>query len=165
LPDVHIPDIYEALSYRESTLPFVLPGDSVQKKVYYTPLKNLPVKEVASASTARTSTHPSFMHIQKFIDAQKAKTQQTSRKIPLQPQAFAQAMQDKYNWWQSLEKVITRSSSLFSVENTSYDKQVLSVDAYSQEVNTLSQKNIQEDIYIEETYRILSDLILLTADK
>jgi carboxyl-terminal processing protease len=164
-PDVHIPDVYEALSYRESSLPHVLPGDSVQKKVYFTPLKALPVNELAKRSAARTNHHASFTHIQKFIEALKPVLQQNPRKIPLQPQAYAEAMQEKYNWWQSIEKVVNQRTSLFAVENTSYDKQVLKVDTYSQEVNSLSQKTIQDDIYIEETYRILSDLISLSPKK
>ena len=164
-PDVHIPDVYQALAYRESSLPFVLSGDSIQKKIYYTPLKPLPIKELAGRSAARVSTHPSFTHIQKFIEREKLKTRQISRTIPLQPQAFVQTMQEKYDWWQSLEKALIQSTTLFSVENTHYDKQVLSVDAYSQEVNSLSQKNIQEDIYIEETYRIVSDLITMSTTK
>ncbi|MDO1448271.1 carboxy terminal-processing peptidase [Rhodocytophaga aerolata] len=164
-PDVHIPDVYQALAYRESSLPFVLSGDSIQKKIYYTPLKPLPIKELAGRSVARVSTHPSFTHIQKFIEREKLKTRQISRTIPLQPQAFVQTMQEKYDWWQSLEKALIQSTTLFSVENTHYDKQVLSVDAYSQEVNSLSQKNIQEDIYIEETYRIVSDLISMSTTK
>jgi carboxyl-terminal processing protease len=158
-PDVPIPDIYQVLAYRESSLPFVLAGDSIQKKIYYSPQTMLPVKELASKSAARVNTHTSFMHIQKFIDLQKQKAVQNARSIPLQPQLFAQTMQEKYDWWQSLEKALTQSTSVFTVENTFYDKQVLNVDAYSQEVNSLAQKNIQEDIYIEETYRILSDLI------
>jgi carboxyl-terminal processing protease len=164
-PDVYIPDIYEAMSYRESSLPFVLPGDSIPKKIYFSPLKSLPVKELVNRSAARVTTHSSFILIQKFINVQKSKAQQASRKIPLQIPSFVEAMQEKYHWWQSLDKAISLSTGLYSVENTSYDKQVLSIDAYSQEVNLLSQKNIQEDIYIEETYRILSDLISLTANK
>jgi carboxyl-terminal processing protease len=164
-PDVHLPDIFEAISYRESSLPFVIPGDSLHKKIYYTPLKPIPVKELANRSAARISNHTSFTHIQKFIDDQKGKAGQTSRKVPLQVPTFVLAIQEKYTWWQSLDKVLTRSTNLFSVENTTYDKQVLSIDTYSQEVNALSQKNIREDIYIEETYRILSDLISLTANR
>jgi carboxyl-terminal processing protease len=32
-PDIHIPDIYEASPYRESSLPFVLSSDSTSKKI------------------------------------------------------------------------------------------------------------------------------------
>jgi hypothetical protein len=103
--------------------------------------------------------------IQKFISDQKSKERQTSREIPLQTQKFAEAMQEKYKWWQSLEKALTQSTHLFTVENTSYDNQVLNMDAFNQDINMASRKNIGEDIYIEETYLIVSDMISTLESK
>jgi hypothetical protein len=61
----------------------------------------------------------------------------------------------------SEEKTKT-AGNLFTTTNHAYELQRLQNNTYASEVNSIVVKNLQQDIYIEETFRILTDLIQYT---
>jgi hypothetical protein len=55
----------------------------------------------------------------------------------------------------------TTSTALFSVENHSQDRQLLQNNLSDKEINKAWLQNIAADIYTQETFRVLTDLIQL----
>ena len=60
-----------------------------------------------------------------------------------------------------LEGLIQRPVTIYSVFNTSWDKEIVDISAYQKELNEKSRQKIASDIYIEEAFRIINDLIEL----
>ncbi len=164
-PHIRQPDIYEAIAYREAAKPFALAADSVMKKVSFNPLKPLPIADLSQKSKARTATHPSFRAIEKMNEIQRNQVAEHTRTIPLHPAAFRTSVLETYQRWQTLQKAMKVSVSTFTVENTHYDRELIKIDSYSKEVNDGLIENIRQDIYIEEAYQIIKDLIVFTTRK
>jgi hypothetical protein len=47
----------------------------------------------------------------------------------------------------------------FKAINNAYDKKIFTVNNFSKQMNDEAIKKLQHDFYIEESYKILSDLI------
>lgn len=155
-PHIYLPDIYETLAYRESLFPFVLPHDSTTRKVYYTPLKALPVETLSQKSATRIATHTSFQLICQLSDARR-KT--SLKEISLNFASLKEMDAKEEQQWLDLQKASERKTDLFTVEVPRFNQDVMRMDTYGKEVNELIINGLQSDIYIAETYRIMQDLI------
>jgi len=164
-PDIGLPDIYAVLDYREATYPFALPSDSLNRKFYFSPLSPLPVAELTRRSAVRVGGHPSFEAIRQFTKTFADASDKTAKAIPLQPAYFTQRAAENQRRRQELEKALEQATTLYTVENTAYDRELMHMDAYGKEVNDALVQNVLSDIYITEGYQIAKDLILLQAGK
>jgi carboxyl-terminal processing protease len=160
-PDIALPDVYDALDYRESTYPFALSSDSLNRKFYFSPLAPLPVAELARRSTGRLAGHPSFGAIRRFTEVLAKAPDKTGQPILLQPAYFSQRAAENQRRQQELETALKQATTLYIVENTAYDRELMHMDAYGKEVNDALVQNVLSDIYITEAYQIAKDLILL----
>ncbi|MBC7923872.1 MAG: hypothetical protein H7Z75_22590 [Ferruginibacter sp.] len=168
-PDVYLPDLYESVNYREASLPFALPADSLTRKIVYAPLRALPTEELARRSQARVATNPSFQLIRQIADygrshpaeESKAGVNPGTRTVPLTLAHFRDRTQQRYQWWQAWVAAEKGHSNELSVQNHRFDQAVTAVDAYGKEMNDLLIGNIQRDAYVGEACRILHDLLSL----
>ena len=53
----------------------------------------------------------------------------------------------------------TTPSKIFMAQNHKDEIQLVSRDSYEKTINEVTLKNIQQDIYIEEAYQIILDLV------
>jgi carboxyl-terminal processing protease len=159
-PDIDLPDIFEALEIKEANQPNVLRADTINKKVYYTPLSPLPVAELKQKSTTRRKLNQHFVPIEKIRDELKANTQSKSITLPLDWQGFL-AWQNKFG--SSFEEISQNKAAqlTLNVDNLAADKTLLQMDAYGREINQQTLKNIQTDIYIAEAMAIIQDWLAL----
>ncbi|MDZ4794681.1 MAG: carboxy terminal-processing peptidase [Bacteroidota bacterium] len=158
-PDVKIPDAFDGLEIGERFEKYVLPADSAKRNNYYKPLAYLPVSELARRSAARISNNPEFQLIKKIIEEQKKIMQQTTRTIPLKAELF-----EKWAQEQELKTDAMRGDGTptgkYTVGNHTADKQLLT-NQYAKEGNDIWLENLADDIYIQEAFLILTDLINL----
>jgi len=160
LPDVPLPDPFYFNEYRESSLPASLPADSIVKKVVYHPFPALPTLQLAEHSADRKARNKNFIRFNQLNDSIRA-LRKTETKVILKPEIFKKEEKKSYLLAESLEKLQADSSSAYRVKNNAFEERILEMDAYSKETNQLLLKNIQKDIFIEESYHILLDLIQL----
>jgi carboxyl-terminal processing protease len=160
-PDVHLPDIFEILGYHESSMPFALPSDSINKKVYFTPLASLPVKELAEKSSGRIQSSKSFQTIQKLMSDPVVK-QKMNEDLPLSVEAFRKKAVENNLFWDALKDACEQHTILYKAENVNFDKNLIELDTYSKEINDIQIANLESDIYLEESFQILANLINLT---
>lgn len=165
-PDVLFPDAFDGLEIGERFEKFPLVSDSVKRNNYYKPLPYLPVSELVSRSAARVNAHPGFQLIKKIIEEQRKSYQTNSRTIPLKADLF-----EKWVKQQELDleamKGEGKPASMFAVENHTSDRQLMANNPYAKEINEGWLKNLADDIYIQEAFLVLADLINLqkTATK
>ena len=154
-PDVSLPDVLEYASPREADYPTALAWDQVEKKVYYKPLEPLPIGEISERSLARIESSASFQEI-KTQSLSLYKISQNAQQVVLVPAYFKQAM--------ARYKHLTVGTSLadkfvFKASFDHFDGQ--------HPISNLEQGllyNIQSDLYINETFQIVSDLIELNNE-
>ena len=159
-PDVTLPDAFDGLEIGDRLEKFALAADTVKKNNYYRPLPYLPVKELASRSAARIGASTDFQLIKKIVEEQQKMRQATTRTIPLKAELFEKWMQQQELDMKAM-KGEGKPGSQFTVENHSPDKQLLANDQYAKEMNNAWLKNLADDIYLQEAFQVLTDLINL----
>jgi carboxyl-terminal processing protease len=159
IPDIHLPDAFDALQYGERFTPDILPSDTVKRNAYYKPLSPLPVAQLSGLSNQRVNNNKNFQQLKEAIRIEKQLRSSTERVIPLKLELF-EKWADANNSSAILfgEKENT-SSKVFTAQNHKDEVQQVLRDNYAKTINEIILKNIQQDIYIEEAYQITIDLI------
>jgi carboxyl-terminal processing protease len=160
IPDVILPDAFDAIDYREKFQKFSLPADTTKRNTFYKPLSPLPIAELAKQSATRISTDQDFNAIKKTVEIQRKLVQSTSQTIPLKWDSFEKWVQE-HNPQPEGKRTNTTSTALFAVENHSQDKQLLQNNLSDKEINSAWLQNVAADIYTQEAFRVLTDLIQL----
>ncbi|MCW3084460.1 MAG: hypothetical protein JWP12_1826 [Bacteroidetes bacterium] len=157
-PDVNLLEPYFYEEYKEASNEFALSNDSISKKVMYTPLPALPVAALKQKSESRLQNNPNYVRLKKINDSlsQQATVEE---KYILNPQFFKKNEKVTQQLLDDMEKNLYDSTTTFTVTNNAYDQKLNNFDESGKEINERSLKTIREDIYIEEVYFVLKDLI------
>ena len=162
IPDVILPGNLLYMEYGESKYPTALSSDSVDKKVYYDPLPALPVDELAGKSRARVEADSNFNALRLLNDSLR-QIIKNPKPVPLQPELFIERAKRREIILDRMINLPSRPAAAYKVENTSYDEALIMFDDHKKAINKVLVKNISEDIYIEEAYQIIKDLIIFTS--
>lgn len=158
-PDIHLPDWYENLNYREASMPFALPSDSISKKIAFTPSKPLPIAELSRRSAARVAASPAFQLVKTFNDYMLAKTKSRSLSISLNVTNYEARIAERNKWRESLDQLSKQHQANFSVQNNQYNQALLQVDPYSKEINNDLIRHMEQDFNLSEVYKVTCDLV------
>jgi len=157
-PDIAMPGFLGEINYHESMFSFALSKDSIIKKIYYKPLPALPIKKLAELSKSRLQSDTCFKKITMLTDSIK-RAKKNNTVIPLNFTSFKHYY-DHQNFFSTFtDSLFMRKSALFDVTNNAIDKEILSVDDNRRPINEMYLRYIKNDIYIEEAYRIMMDMI------
>jgi carboxyl-terminal processing protease len=156
-PDVVLPS-NESFSYHEVSYPYALSSDSVIKKIYYNPLPKLPVTILAAKSKQRIAADLQFKRIKNLNDSLQMSLS-SLKAIPLNLESFRKREENIFLLMHNLENLAIRPSSLYHIANLKFDESIFKINPYKKEVNDILLKNVQNDIYVEEAYHIINDLI------
>jgi carboxyl-terminal processing protease len=160
-PDIVLPDAFDALDHREKFYPYALESGKVDKNAYYKPLAALPLAELSARSAKRVGAENEFIAIRKVLDVLRVRKEKTET-IPLKMEAYEQwARQHELELDLSIFQNSGEASKKFIVTNHSLDKSLLQTNAYAREVNSGWIGSISEDIYIQEAFLVLCDLVSL----
>jgi carboxyl-terminal processing protease len=158
IPDILLPAYLEGFSNHEINQPYALVSDSVDRKVKFTPYPKLPTQDISAKSLARIALNERFRKISKTLDSMQLVMKQL-KAVPLNINKFKKKEAWLFEAIQVLGREAEQPSTLIKVTNVKYDEQLINLSPYKKEVNDLLIRTLQNDIYIEETYRITSDLI------
>ena len=157
-PDILLPAYFEGFSNYEANQPYALGSDSVDRKVKFTPYSSLPSKELAAKSQARIAANQRFKKISSTLDSIQLVMKQL-KAVPLDINNFRKKEAWIFEAIQILGKEIAQPSLLVKIANVKYDQLLINLSSYKKEINDLLINNLQSDIYIEESYQIINDLI------
>ncbi|MBL7723847.1 MAG: carboxy terminal-processing peptidase [Chitinophagaceae bacterium] len=160
IPDVLLPDAFDGIEYREKFSPNALVGEPVTKNNYYKPLPALPVNELAAKSALRIKSDVNFRDIQQIINLMIARREK-SETISLKWDEFEKWARLNTKELEALKGDGIAAGDKFTVANHGLDKALLTNNEYAKEINKGWLENISEDIYIQEAFLILCDLIKL----
>jgi carboxyl-terminal processing protease len=164
-PDIILPDAYDGLDYREKFSPDVLAADTINKRAYYKPLAILPSEELSTLSEERIKSNNGFQDIRAIIAQRTAMKKDLRTTIPLELESFEKWKKDREIEENIMDEKENPDSKIFAARNHQQEQQLLQVNDYSKELNKTLLKQIQQDIYIEEVYRIMLDFIKLPKPK
>lgn len=160
VPDVHLPDLYENLEYREEFENYVLSADTISKKTYYTPFNGPPKGDLQELSTLRLRSSEVFKSVEAISDSVKI-IYNSEYKVPLDIEGFKKGYKNGEYKWSHWEKLMAHKTSVFKVANDPYTRELIKMDDYNREINEYQIQNIENDIYIDETFKIMLDYINL----
>ena len=157
-PDITLLEPYFYNDYKESASPYALSNDSITKKVVYAPLAAFPLPELKSRSESRIAVNGNFKRLNRINDSlSMMSTKETA--VVLNAQFFKKNEKIMQQLQTEMEQHLYDSSAAYQVINHLYDKKVIDFDEFAKEINARALQTLQEDIYIEEVYFILKDLI------
>lgn len=162
--DIILPDAFDALEFREKFSKYALRPDSGKRNSYYKPLAALPINELKKKSETRVSANDDFNEIKKFIENGKKIYGAATRTIPLKWDLFEKWMNENDKAENILDKE-GEPSKKYAVVNHAGDKEAFRNNEYAREANEVWLKNLAGDIYIEEAFSVLLDLINLQKTK
>jgi carboxyl-terminal processing protease len=161
IPDIRLPDAFDALHYGERFTPDVLPSDTVKRNAYYKPLLPLPVSQLSGLSNQRVKANKNFQELKEAIRVEKQLRESTERVVPLKLELFQKWADVNKSSEVLFGEIENAPSKIFTAQNHKDEAQHLLRDSYAKTINEIILKNIQQDIYIEEAYQIAIDLIKL----
>ncbi|MBS1636551.1 MAG: carboxy terminal-processing peptidase [Bacteroidetes bacterium] len=161
VPDVHIPDMTERIAGRESDEKYFLPGDSVNKKVVYTPLDAFPVEKLNALSGTRVTNSKSFGAIINLGDSI-AHSREKDYKMALTFSDYKQYYKKQEAIGDRITAALAYTSPAYNISNNEYTRELIKIDEFQQKLNAGIRENLEKDIILNETFLILKDLITLT---
>ncbi len=159
-PDVVLPDAFDGIEYREKFKPNVLSSEPVARNSYYKPLPALPVANLAAKSAARIKADENFKDIQRIIALMIARRDKQET-ISLKAEEYEQWARQNDKELTSLKGTGQASGKLFKTGNHTADKNSFVNNEYAREINQQWLEEIAEDIYIQEAFQVICDLIKL----
>lgn len=150
IPDIHLPDFYSSLFLREEYERNALVCMPISKKVYYTPYPALPIQDLANKSKTRIDSSSAFKTLMEINNG-------LAQPIPLLPIAFRNHFMKHAETSLAFQNLETQKR--LNVRGLHFDKKLLEVDPFRNQINEEIVKEIQTSISIEESFRILQDYI------
>jgi carboxyl-terminal processing protease len=159
VPDVVLPDIFAALGVHESKDRFALQQDSIIKNTYYKPMKPLSRKLFQERSRERVSTHPVFLELRETIKWLEDRAGEDPGIKSLSWEEYLNsALKQKNKQTEAKENVVS-PGVIYEVTNTLTKEERLTLDDYARTINDRWLGILATDIYLQETYHILTDYI------
>jgi carboxyl-terminal processing protease len=146
-------DITASIPERESLYENSLPPDSVIKKTYYTPLPAAPLKQLNDSSKIRQQESEQFNLVNTL-------TAELLKPIPLKADAYEKhqsLLEEYYEVYEHLRS----AQKPFTANPLAFDASVLKMDSYKKELLEKFARQLEESIYLTETFQIMCDYIAL----
>ncbi len=159
IADIELPDIYQNMHPVEASFDNTLIINNTNKKTYYYPADPLPVDGVKKSSYQRLKNDPAFRLVKSF---QKLVPRFNTRyPVPLKVESFL----EHFGQLEDLEDSIRVEEPYYTVMLPDYlQSKNLLTDHEKTDIGIIIQ-SISSDIYINEAYKIMNDLIALLTDK
>lgn len=158
IPHVLLPETYSADMAREADEENALSSGSVEKKIYrFAPLAPLPIAELAAKSTARLTDHAEFDKI--ATANQKLRGLYGQDFLPLDFDRYKAYYDQIDSCFAEINLAFATEAEDFTISSPSYKAELLTMDDFEQEMTELMLDDLRKDLYIEEAYFILRDLL------
>lgn len=158
VPDIQLSNLFERKVKREEHYPNVLALTPIDKKMYYTPMKEISTESLISLSENRQSTDPQRAKIQSIIN----RLEETYNNVDYLSQSLIEIIELE----QEAEKIKTEYYNLiedwhqeFKPSTNQFDAEIYRMNAYLNTYNQDFHHRISIDYELGEAYQIMLDLI------
>lgn len=157
-PDIQLRDYYELYDYAEANYPNAIGNDNIEKKIYFTPLIDLPIEQLQSKSKARMLSNQNYQQLCQLVDSITT-FNDYFEKIPLNIEAYQLNEKKMNDWYDALWDSEELAAQQFQVMNNKYDIEIMKMNEFRSKLNEEYLENVAKDLYIGEAYDILVDYI------
>lgn len=158
-PDFRLPNLTDGIEKGEAQYPTALPKDTVNKKVYYTTLPEINKGGLQTASQQRILASENFKQVQEQNRQLKALIKKLKHTAPLEINEYKAIKASIEKTMENIDLATSDSTEVFQVNNNAYDADIIELYEDMLEQNNKIIDLLQQDIYLEETYQILNDLL------
>ncbi|MEL6254019.1 MAG: S41 family peptidase [Bacteroidota bacterium] len=158
VPDVVLPTIDQVLGQKERDYLSPLTHKRIEKKTFYEKAGSLPYAYLEGQSESRIDDHEGFRSLNRLLNQLRA-YQEKGLSFILAPREFKQAWTQQMEVFQMLSNSPQKKTDAFIVRNNRFVESLLKLEPDKVNLNTEQKDKIYRDMYIEEAYFILSDLI------
>ena len=158
VPDVPLPEHAGYSRSRESQHPHHLRNDSARMRVTFDPLPELPLAMLADQSRERVGQDSNFMAFTALNDSIRPLYRGEVR-IPLGFEAFKSQYEHYRQFFDAIGSLKAIPGKGYAITSNSTERAKLGSDPYLAEIHREMIKNLSEDFYLEEAYRVLADLV------
>lgn len=163
-PDIFMPDLYKKMSFGEEAYIHALENDETTKKPLFKALPALPLTKLKENSAQRQSTNASFTRLKTAIEQTPsilAKLEETA--IPLTVKGMYPILKSYKSWVEDLAKLNETNPKDYKVTATKIENQIAQLDTVYNDVQKEVIEELERDIFVQESYKIMLDLITFTA--
>lgn len=165
-PDIILPTMQDTLGYREQKMSHHLPLDTIKRKGVFDPFAPLPLQALRTNSAARIAQAPGFKLVAQNQQLYSQYRQMGKQPLPLQYNAFMQYMHTYIATGRKLSKQVDEDKNgVYKTKRYYRIPQVLNpkapIDELREELEQNLLKEINEDIYVNEAFAIVTDLMKL----
>ncbi len=158
VPDVILPPTPGYGMTKENKELYFLPTDSIVKKVVYTPNPKLNTQPLQSSSAQRVAASKDFKRYLQISDSVNDVINKT-QKVVLKFKEYKKFKKDTDILYNSLEKAFEVNSNTIKCLNNTFDLKLEQVNIAAREFNSKIIQSIQKDIFINESFNVMRDLI------
>ncbi|MEZ4792348.1 MAG: S41 family peptidase [Gelidibacter sp.] len=159
IPDVELPSIYDNFKTSERFEKFALSNDSVQVSMKYHRFKPFPLQLINANSLKRVENNSSFKAIKNINNSVLNDYINKTSEYPLTLDNIYNDLKGYNMLWSAFYSQMDAQTSSISVRNTASTDEILQYNQDDLQANEEILDDIANDIYIEEAYTILLDLI------
>ena len=154
-PDIILPDVYEKIEVGEKELDFVMPWDQTIPAAFQPWGRKTDVAKLRTRSKKRMSESPYFQYI--FSEAAKLRQRQDASVFPLDLKAY-QTMQAAYKDGEDKAEGFNKPIPGFRIHSLKSNLEINKSNPAREEVEKGFIQRIGKDYYLEEAFRIMSEL-------
>jgi carboxyl-terminal processing protease len=151
LPDILLPELNDRIKPGESIYESALDPGIIEKKIYYNALAPLPIVQLNDQSQKRLNSDSAYSKVREL--SRLLYDELNTYTVPLNIDAFFEFYAKAVNY------ELPAGNAPFSVQKPRYIKTLNSIENSNKLSEENSLKEIPKDIYIDEAYQILIDLI------
>ncbi|MGJ8593812.1 MAG: S41 family peptidase [Aquaticitalea sp.] len=159
IPDVVLPSIYDNFKTNERYQKFALTNDSVEVSMSYKMIKSLPLQLLSDRSSKRVFENTSFKAIKRINAIMLKDYVDKNSQYPLTLDNIYTDLNTYNELWKTFHAEMDAQTSNIKTRNTISTDDILQYNEEDLQMNALMLEAIANDIYIEEAYSILLDLI------
>lgn len=158
VPDVVLPQLLRAWTPQEKDDSQALKNDQIDKQLSYRAAPALPIAQLAQKSKQRIAADKQFMQLKTssdslFIDLSKEET------VPLDVERYFTYRKQIRKQLEHIMSLEERKAHLFETKNNRFAESLVQMSEIQKLNNESLITEIQQDIYIAETFQIMLDLI------
>ena len=159
-PDIPLPDIYDVFKVRESDNRTALLPDTTEK-IHYPILAPLPTAILNEQAQKRVNESGDFKRLVQLRDW--LRKDLSSRRFSLRMDGFEKQYQERSSHYAQTDIRLTAAGKDYATNNNGFDKERLQASAERTAVNVVWLKNLNEDVYLDEAFHVLSDMLNVKA--
>lgn len=158
VPDVILPPTPGYSMIKENKELYFLQPDSVIKKVIYTPNPKINTQPLQNSSAQRLAVSKDFKRYLQISDSVSNVINKT-RKVVLKFNDYKKFKKETDVLYNSLDNAFETNSNTIKCLNNTFDMKLEQVNITAKEFNSKIIQSIQKDIFINESFNIMNDLI------